>query len=565
MGDDTPLEQLKRHQGAATCCGGCLCVSTLILTIVIVSNFHHLGPDDQILTKTPRGHKVTNGKHRGLFNPFQEHIWRKAKLLDPLQYAIVQDKLTAELKSVKGPTLLFLGAYEEVVDDEIRQKVVLEKDEYVRLMDRRTGEERVERGPGTIVPEPTETSLKGIQKAVMLNMDAAVVIRNKTNGILTLVTSCNYRPIRPYVPAPMEEIMEIRRLIHVLPHEALIVRDINGVMKVYSASTRSDADDDDDSRPCDADTPVNAGTAFFLPPYSKIVRMSWSVYAAPGGEAQPARRLQIPVADEASLYVDQLQATTHSGPKVKVAAIDLRTHKSFYKYEVRTSDNVQLDLEGTIFWKVEDVQQMIKMTSDPAGDVWAHARSTLIGVVSNTTLGNFMYNFHSLVDEAFELSTTDDFYSIRGIRLTNMELTRYAPVDPHTQSVLQNIIRQTVNRINDLQKQRSQNEVAMEKMEMDVQLEENRTLLINTQAENSRLLAETAGATDGTKVSHEIRSFVDGLNETMPNQTGRLELFRQQKIYESTNRDTKQLATGEASLYVAPKDLDLRLQIPHAA
>merc|ERR1719476_96216 len=110
-------------------------------------------------------------------------------------------------------------------------------------------------------------------------MDSSVVIRNKTNGMLTLVTSCNY-PKGVYAPAELEEIVEIRRLIHVLPHEALVVRDVNGVMKVYSSGTQGS--NDDDSQDCIATQTQGAGTAFFLPPYSKIVRMSWSSYTSPG-------------------------------------------------------------------------------------------------------------------------------------------------------------------------------------------------------------------------------------------------------------------------------------------
>lgn len=276
------------------------------------------------------------------------------------------------------------------------------------------------------------------------------------------------------------------------------------------------------------------------------------------------RRLEaIPVADEASLFVDQMQATTHSGPKVKVAAIDLRTQKSFYKYEVRTSDNVKLELEGTVFWLITDVPSMIKMTSDPAGDVWARSRSTLISVISNTTLGKFMRNFNQIVESAFELSTRDDFYKVRGIELANMELTKYAPVDEHTKTVLQNIIRQTVNRINDLQKQQSQNDVAMEKLDMDIRLEKNRTDLISVQGMNTRLLAETVGTTAGSKVANQISSFVDELSGTFSNQSEKVELFKDQKIMASGNTDTQQLTSGHASLYVAPKDLDLRLQMPH--
>merc|ERR1711953_630277 len=84
--------------------------------------------------------------------------------------------------------------------------------------------------------------------------------------------------------------------------------------------------------------------------------------------------------------------------KVPVEKIDLRTRKVFFSYEVPTSDNVKLQLDGTIFWKVTDVSQMINTTSDPEGDVWHHSRSALIQAVSKITLQNFMSHFGNITD-----------------------------------------------------------------------------------------------------------------------------------------------------------------------
>merc|ERR1712159_911206 len=55
--------------------------------------------------------------------------------------------------------------------------------------------------------------------------------------------------------------------------------------------------------------------------------------------------------------------------KVLVQKIDMRPQYAFFEYTVRTSDNVELVLEGTIFWQVSDVAKMIKRTGDPKGDV----------------------------------------------------------------------------------------------------------------------------------------------------------------------------------------------------
>merc|ERR1711988_62960 len=58
--------------------------------------------------------------------------------------------------------------------------------------------------------------------------------------------------------------------------------------------------------------------------------------------------------------------------KIPVTKIDMRPQYAFFEYTVRTSDNVELVLEGTIFWQANDVAKMVERTGDPKGDVWYH-------------------------------------------------------------------------------------------------------------------------------------------------------------------------------------------------
>merc|ERR1712226_1164780 len=96
--------------------------------------------------------------------------------------------------------------------------------------------------------------------------------------------------------------------------------------------------------------------------------------------------------------------------KIQVQKVDMRARHIFFKYEVRTSDNVKLILEGTIFWRVTNVTTMISATADPEGDVWHHARSALIEAVSNATLADFMSGFNGIVMESFRRQAQDGFY-----------------------------------------------------------------------------------------------------------------------------------------------------------
>lgn len=161
-----------------------------------------------------------------------------------------------------------------------------------------------------------------------------------------------------FAPGPYERILQVRPLIHVLPHEGVIVRDSQGQLAVHMGIDGKDA----------------AGMSFFLPPYCEVLQMHWSDHS----------------------HTSDIQAH-----KIVVDKIDMRARHIFLTYEVRTSDNVKLVLEGTIFWQVKNVQTLVSATADPEGDVWHHARSALIEAVSNATLADFMSVFNGIVMDSF--------------------------------------------------------------------------------------------------------------------------------------------------------------------
>jgi len=441
----------------------------------------------------------------GVFTPepYEEVLeTRDALLLGPKQFAILKDQLTGVFRNEEGPQLLKLQAYDEL--KEVKSKVVLEKGEYQRLVDARNGAERILSGPVTFVPLPSESAVAGTQNSVFLNAETAVLVLNKTTGQQQLITENGV-----FTPRSYEHVVEVRTKIRLLPHEAIVVRDTDGATTVHSA-----------------------GDAFFLPPYSSVLEMEWSSYARPGNQA-----------------------------KVAVNKIDLRARKMFFAYEVRTSDNVKLSLEGTIFWQVKSVTTMVQMTADPEGDVWHHAGSALIQAVSKSTLDQFMSGFSNITAEAFTAQALDGFYDERGVELKSLELTRFDCVDPTTSAILQQIIQETTNRINQLQAQESENEVAAAKMRADIRLEMQRKELIEAQAENARLEAEMVGQSDGTKLVQRAATFITGLNEAVPLVENRLELYKLHEQLKSRNIDTANLAGGTAKLFLTPSDVNLRLDM----
>ena len=107
--------------------------------------------------------------------------------------------------------------------------------------------------------------------------------------------------------------------------------------------------------------------------------------------------------------------------------------------------------------------------------MWYHARSALIQAVSSVTLETFMASFNTIVSEAAETDVA--FYEGRGVRLHGLEVVRFECVDGKTAGVLQEIIQETTNRINRLQKQKSENEVEAERLHSQIEIERQRKQL----------------------------------------------------------------------------------------
>lgn len=596
----------------------CIISFVLLMSIIVfavcMANYKHLGPDDQVILKRASGKYEIRGPQSVQLNPFHSKEWRKALVLDPLNYAIVVDEQTALMRILEGPKMYFLKPHEKVKSKEL--KIVLEKTEYIRLTDKLTGVEEVIKGPQTVVPTVTQVH-NGPETAVFLNVGQAVIRRSKMTGVQELVTSCSYNS-GLFFPEKMEEIVAIRPLVHVLAHEALVVRDVNGKTTVFSGQDKSITNVD---TACEATKA--GGTSFFLHPHSKIVRMKWSTYPNPRAESQgnnhlpsdggsdgegssnaptspPAtaatttktvaaddstndstdestddvRRLTedtvINVSQDGrrrleSIYVDVDSSSQNQGTKKTITAIDLRTHKSFYEYEVRTNDNVRMALEGTLSWHITDVSMMLQMTSDPEGDIWSKTRSILIGAISEQTFEDFMKKFNDIVQAAFKKERGSTFFTDRGLDVISIELNNFSPIDDFTKKTLQSIIRTTVKQINDLKKQKGEADVQKTKIMAEIALETDRSKLIDVRAQNQKIDAETQGAKEGEKKAERVLAFLNNLKTEVADPTERLDLYKQHKKLEGAQKVTQQLTQGEAKLYMAPKETELLLQMPHHA
>lgn len=256
---------------------------------------------------------------------------------------------------------------------------------------------------------------------------------------------------------------------------------------------------------------------------------------------------------------------------VPVEKIDMRIQRTFYSYGVRTNDNVQLMLMGTIFWRVQNVTRMILGTSDPSGDVWHHCRSSFMQAVSNTSFDAFMSSFNSLARDAYVRDVADGFYLERGVELLSMEVTRFEAVDDETKATLRRINEETTNQITLLKKQEGENAVRAAAMRANILLESEQTAaelnleiqktnLIKIKGENELIHKKQAAEGDAQPFAQHAKSFVGALSETGVSISNGLQLYTTLKEAEHRNTDTKNLASGKATLFLTSSDVKLNIR-----
>jgi len=453
---------------------------------------YFLNEEEQVLVETFTRRWTMDGPGMFFAPPFYRVTKRRGITLGPTEYLRVRDRLTGEYRNIVGPTFFFGSATDEIVE---RMKATpLKHNQYVKVLNKETGEIRVERGEGTVYLEPTETFLGKVQNGINVDDEVAVLIRDTRDGNLELITEHQV-----FFPSAHQDIVEVHPCIRLEDHETVVIKDKNG-QYVFKHGTEEDR-------------------AFFLEPYCELVRLSWST-----GIHKNKRDLHI----------------TH---------FDGRPKFMWYEFQARTKDNVEIDLGITFFWQITDIEAMIKTTDDAPGDLCSHARSIIIQAVSKVNLEKFLAEFNTIVQNAI-YSNKDGFYKDRGIKIHAVEVRAATCKDPATQQILQEIIQETTNRINQLQKQESENEVKLKQIQGDIEVEEQKGRLLEIQQEHVRKQAQMEGEAE----AEWVNTFLSGLGEEVSIQE-KLALFNTLR-----KRDVlSKLSEGKAQLYFTPSDVDLRI------
>jgi len=534
-------------------------------------SIHALGPQDQLLVTSLVGKTTIDGPGIKIIPPLKVGKKRQVDILEPGEYCVAKTTTTGELRRIDGPKQVRLGPYDIILKPKTKA-ITLEANEYIRLVDDVTGKIRLETGEAIVYPEPTEKYLEhGKKKGVAIDPETAVLVRSRKTGDLRLHTKHGM-----YFPSIDEDIVKVQKLITLAEYQTMIITDRFGqyhfvsgaiqaqplILKQQNSAALNDVvayenietkDDDADYNVYDkkkviTGTVTNAtntnvanettttsllqlnrssngqdgGVSFFLPPYCKIVELIWSC---------------------------GVKKEKKNGKGRKMTVFDSRPWYMNYEFVVRTHDNVELLLSVSFFWSLENIAFMIRNTDDAPGDICHHARSEIIQAVSKVTLKDFMENFNQIVHQTI-LESNDVFYEERGSKIHSVEVRSFECLDKKIDSVLQEIIKESTDRINRLQLVESENEVALEKMKGRIEEEKIKGQLIDVKNEHQRKEA----LIDGEAEAERVAAFIKGLKDVCSQEQAIL-IFNELRKAEVMT----ELANSDAHLYFTPAECDLRL------
>jgi len=452
---------------------------------------------------------VQKGKAMIFLEPTWELVGgtRKALTLKSFEYVRLLNSLTGKVTVHRGEQIVVPGPDEELLDGDKLEAIDLKVDEYVRVEDKQSSEIRVVRGAERVFLGPNERTLDGgKQKAVQVDDERAVLVRDLQSGQLSLFTDKTL-----FVPGPTEAIEEVRQKIRLSSHEALITKDKHGQLIFHYGNVEKNAEQP---------------TAFFLPPHEEVVQLWWS-----SGLRREKRDLCIQV-------------------------FDCRAQYMWFEFDCRTSDNVELVLEVTMFWEVVDLPKLVRATGNLPGDIFNQARSQFIKHVAKVTLKAFMEELHTISETVHQGDYA--FYESRGVKIFSLEVTRYKCSEQRTSEVLQQIIEETTNRLNRLSQAESENEVKIFRMQGQIEQEKLNNELLEIQHRHTHDEARVAGSAEAARAA----AFMEGLAETVPKPEERMAMWQ---VLRKTDA-LSVVSEGGGNLYYTPNDVDLsiRTEASHA-
>lgn len=173
--------------------------------------------DEQLRIQHLTHFTVKNGPGLHFMNPFnvKSSIVVKAEKLAAMDYVRIRNQLDGSERTVGGPTLLFLGAYEKV---EVKgYGISITSTQYICVEDHHSCTRRIERGPLIWIPRPQEEG--HVHNAIRLSSGEYLIVQDALTGKKRV----DKGPC-VWFPGPHEE-CEKHSAVQLTNHECVVVKD----------------------------------------------------------------------------------------------------------------------------------------------------------------------------------------------------------------------------------------------------------------------------------------------------------------------------------------------------
>merc|ERR1712054_456762 len=177
--------------------------------------------------------------------------------------------------------------------------------------------------------------------------------------------------------------------------------------------------------------------------------------------------------------------------------------------------------------------------------------------VSNITLMDFLAEFNDIIRKGTGVgkdSVDDEFYMERGVRLLSVEVLQFKCSNPDTDKTLQAIIKETAERLKKKENQKGENEVALSKLEGEIEQERLNKELIEIKKSHLK----TESRIEGEAEYHKVVAFLGGVTGAGADDVT-VPMDAAVKLYEMLRKldSVKALSNSNSTLYVTPNDVDL--------
>lgn len=410
------------------------------------------------------------------------------------QYCYIKDTRIGSVTAVDGPKVFALTPFEE--SSEIFEYITLNYSQYLFVFHRITGNIRIEKGPSRLMLSPFEEIIienrEKIRKALTADTYNAIHIRDKLSGTEELITT----PQMYFPPSPNILVIGLRELIRLAPYERMVIMDKESNL-IFRSGEESNG--------------------FFLPPFCLVLSQEWTL------------------------------GFNHD--KIKITKFDCRFHDMDFKFNVRTNDNVEIEMMVNIYWTIKDFEKMIKNTNDPPQDICNQIRSQILNISSKLSTKDLMeYSSLELIKTVLEQDA--DFCSSRGIQIVRINITEKKCADKHVDTTFRAVIEQKINRVKILESQRGENDKRIAEIEGLIQFESENFKLLEKRMANMQMQNETHGKAEGQK----LHMFFEGLGHEL-NSAQKLLIFKE---LQRTER-IKVITDKVNELYLSPEDVDFKL------